>query len=417
MIENKFISLFVTFLWLTGGFGVLLSLLYMGQYRRRNWWSIGNTVSVPRTLVPLYTSLLLFCSGLALFAYTMQLAQTVWMAIGWGLLGALFAIQSVLVIVQAFEEGWDTPLATLPTEGGISSRLLSAIATIVLLSNGGLLSWWGAGQYEAGRFDTAFFWRDQRIPATPSEPTLVPVNTGEQIAQSVTAVTGESTVGNDAGPSVSENAATANSATELAAAPTVAAAEFGALAGIAPAIVTVAPPGLQVTPTAAAVTARTGLATERPDAENATTPSAAVLGDTALLTATVAPTVSVPISDSTQTVAITDTTAIDDKSNESINSESIDNESIETTQAEVAATATPQPLRVRSALGANVRRAPSLNGQIILTLANNRAAVAIGRNTAGDWLQIRLPDGTTGWISAALTSLSSSTAGLPVIEP
>ncbi|MCB0189289.1 MAG: hypothetical protein KDE31_33695, partial [Caldilineaceae bacterium] len=129
MLQNKFVLLAITALWLTGGLGALLSLLYMAQYRRRHWWNLGSTVSVPRTLTPLYGALILFCSGLALHISATQIAIALWVALLWGSMALLFALQAVLVLAQAWEEDWDTPLvAEYDESSGLSSGAVSALA-------------------------------------------------------------------------------------------------------------------------------------------------------------------------------------------------------------------------------------------------------------------------------------------------
>ncbi|MEZ4617169.1 MAG: hypothetical protein R2867_16900 [Caldilineaceae bacterium] len=173
-MEAKFVNLIITTLWLSGGFGVLLSLLYMGQYRRRNWWSIGNTVSVPRTLLPLYGALLLFCSGLALQAYLAQANVALWVAGGWALMALLFAMQGIGVALKPRRRA-GTPLVAQPSANGLPSGALSALALFFLLVNGGLVGWRALAQYEDGAFDRAFFWRDERAAVTSdavAQPTV-----------------------------------------------------------------------------------------------------------------------------------------------------------------------------------------------------------------------------------------------------
>lgn len=67
--------------------------------------------------------------------------------------------------------------------------------------------------------------------------------------------------------------------------------------------------------------------------------------------------------------------------------------------------------------GLNVRAGPGLDHPIIAAVAPGQALAVIGRNAAGDWLQIRLADGEAiGWVAAAFVAVSGDAAGLPVSE-
>lgn len=396
MLQNKFVYLLITFIWLTGGFGVLLSLLYMGQYRRRNWWSIGNTVSVPRTMTPLYGSLLLFCSGLALQSLIQGFSQATWLAIGWTILAMLFAVQGASVVIQALDNGWDTPLVAEPEGNGLSSGVISTIATVFLITNGGLIGWWAVVQYEAGALDTAFFWRDERVPVATTTPTLQPFGSSEQIAQ-----TRSNAIQQEINTKADAQMMPTMLATEsVVAQPTTSAEQLGNLANLPPAVVTVAAPMIQITPTPLVLSARSALAVADNDKRGGTDPattvrSTVVVSEPVALREAFVVSATFPLS---ATDTLTDTTAFT------------------STVAEVSNSFVPLPLTVRSTLGANLRRAPSTRAAIIETLANNRTAEALGRSADGEWLQLRLVDGTTGWLFAQLTSLAGSIDALPVIE-
>lgn len=58
---------------------------------------------------------------------------------------------------------------------------------------------------------------------------------------------------------------------------------------------------------------------------------------------------------------------------------------------------------------ANVRGTPDPNGQVVTTAPVNTRVDLLGRNYNGSWAQIRMPDGTTGWMAAG-----TLTASVPV---
>jgi N-acetylmuramoyl-L-alanine amidase len=62
----------------------------------------------------------------------------------------------------------------------------------------------------------------------------------------------------------------------------------------------------------------------------------------------------------------------------------------------------------------NVRNGPGLNFTILDTLPLSRTVVLEGRNAAGSWLQVRLPDGRLGWVSGAFMNANLDVANLPV---
>jgi uncharacterized protein YraI len=57
----------------------------------------------------------------------------------------------------------------------------------------------------------------------------------------------------------------------------------------------------------------------------------------------------------------------------------------------------------------NVRSGPSTNDSVVGALAAGTTAAANGRNAAGDWLRVRIPDGGLGWVFAELVSGDAST--------
>ena len=158
MFANKFFLLFVNFLWLGGLLGVLFALLYMAQYRRRQFWSHGYMPQSPRTLAPLYGALVLFVSGLALYSYARigVIGQLVGLSLTgiWTLLALFFGYHWVELLLDGVQEGWDTPVADADEPAGGSGLTLGAALVMTLLvANIGLLSWWGAGHVRAGTLD------------------------------------------------------------------------------------------------------------------------------------------------------------------------------------------------------------------------------------------------------------------------
>ncbi|MBE2271744.1 MAG: SH3 domain-containing protein [Anaerolinea sp.] len=63
-------------------------------------------------------------------------------------------------------------------------------------------------------------------------------------------------------------------------------------------------------------------------------------------------------------------------------------------------------------LTANVRTAPDPNGQIVATAPLGTAVTLLGRNYNATWVQIRLPNGTTGWVEAIAVSGTVPVRGL-----
>ncbi|NWG15361.1 MAG: SH3 domain-containing protein [Chloroflexi bacterium] len=74
-------------------------------------------------------------------------------------------------------------------------------------------------------------------------------------------------------------------------------------------------------------------------------------------------------------------------------------------------------ITARTSAAVNVRSGPSSAADRIGRLAYQAEVRVQGRNAAGDWVRAALPDGGTGWISAAYLSLTvDQVAGLPVVE-
>lgn len=64
---------------------------------------------------------------------------------------------------------------------------------------------------------------------------------------------------------------------------------------------------------------------------------------------------------------------------------------------------------------ANVRSAPSTNANVVVGLRNGRLLRAIGRNSAGDWVQVENAR-YTGWISRLVFNANGDVMTLPVVE-
>ena len=87
----------------------------------------------------------------------------------------------------------------------------------------------------------------------------------------------------------------------------------------------------------------------------------------------------------------------------------------------VAPTATPgaAPAVVTIIQRANLRRGPGTEFDLVATLSTNETASVIGRNAAGDWLQVENAAGLDGkaWLLASLVTISVPIDQLPVVNP
>ncbi|MCO6444290.1 MAG: serine hydrolase [Anaerolineae bacterium] len=61
-------------------------------------------------------------------------------------------------------------------------------------------------------------------------------------------------------------------------------------------------------------------------------------------------------------------------------------------------TATPQTGRVTAGRGLNVRSLPSSGGEYITAISRGQQVAILRVSTDGEWANIQLPDGTTGWV-------------------
>jgi uncharacterized protein YraI len=62
----------------------------------------------------------------------------------------------------------------------------------------------------------------------------------------------------------------------------------------------------------------------------------------------------------------------------------------------------------------NLRQGPGANFSILRTLARGQSMTLQGRNADARWVQVVLPDGLVGWVSARYLSMSISAASLPL---
>jgi uncharacterized protein YraI len=87
----------------------------------------------------------------------------------------------------------------------------------------------------------------------------------------------------------------------------------------------------------------------------------------------------------------------------------------DTPTAEPLPTATPEakPLAQAASI-ANLRDGPGINYNLAGSLQPAETAEVLAKNATGDWWQVRLANGSTGWVFAALVSVSGSTDAVAV---
>lgn len=73
-------------------------------------------------------------------------------------------------------------------------------------------------------------------------------------------------------------------------------------------------------------------------------------------------------------------------------------------------------LTVSDTTGVNARSTPGTDGAVILVVPNGAVLPIVGRNAAGDWLQVRLPDGQDGWMFGKAVIASPDATSAPAIE-
>ncbi len=87
-----------------------------------------------------------------------------------------------------------------------------------------------------------------------------------------------------------------------------------------------------------------------------------------------------------------------------------------TPTATATATATPKPEVVVQSQKLNVRAGPSILHPRIAQISQGESFEVVGKNPEGTWWQIRLPDGTIGWVYAKLVSPQGSIETVQVAE-
>ncbi|MBE0688777.1 MAG: SH3 domain-containing protein, partial [Anaerolineae bacterium] len=65
---------------------------------------------------------------------------------------------------------------------------------------------------------------------------------------------------------------------------------------------------------------------------------------------------------------------------------------------------------VISANGANLRGGPGTDFRVVAGMARNSQVTVLGYNDTGDWVNVRLEDGTEGWVSSGLIVIVEETA-------
>jgi hypothetical protein len=87
-----------------------------------------------------------------------------------------------------------------------------------------------------------------------------------------------------------------------------------------------------------------------------------------------------------------------------------------TTSTDLTPTPAAPPAIVTVIQRANLRRGPGTQFELVATLNANETAVAIGRNSAGDWVQVENPAGPDGkaWLLSSLVTISIPIEQLPV---
>jgi hypothetical protein len=71
---------------------------------------------------------------------------------------------------------------------------------------------------------------------------------------------------------------------------------------------------------------------------------------------------------------------------------------------------------VQNAKGANVRRGPSLQAEIMTVIADGIVVPVEGRTGDNQWFFIRLPNGQTGWISVIVAMPNQGVHNSPILE-
>jgi hypothetical protein len=186
MLDDKFVMLVITLIWMSGLFATVLTLASMYQERRKQRHNAGYTWNTPRNLAPLYCSLAIFCVGLALYSFAAQRPISLWMTIIWALLALFFAFRMFGVLFADVRQSRKTALVPQQTDvdpvdigrqGGRMPIWTSVVLTLLLVSVA-VLAWWGSVQINAGErgLPVAELPLGEATPAhaTPVMPVLTP---------------------------------------------------------------------------------------------------------------------------------------------------------------------------------------------------------------------------------------------------
>jgi uncharacterized protein YgiM (DUF1202 family) len=73
-------------------------------------------------------------------------------------------------------------------------------------------------------------------------------------------------------------------------------------------------------------------------------------------------------------------------------------------------------LTVSDTTGVNARADASIAGAVLLVVPNGAVLPVLGRNAAGDWLQVQLPDGQRAWMFSEAVIASPDAASAPVVD-
>ncbi|MCC6457167.1 MAG: SH3 domain-containing protein [Caldilineaceae bacterium] len=209
MLDNKFVALLITLIWMSGLFAIVLTLAYMLQERRKRRRDHRYAWNAARMLAPLYSSLAIFCVGVALHAYAAQQPVSLWVAIVWGMLALFFMLRLAGVAASGIRDGWQSawngrqfgldPVASGRKGSGFS--LWSGLSVLLLLVNVALLGWWGNAQISAGALGLPIANRadGENMPAAAPtiSPTIPPVETVAVAMSTAEIVVSPSPAGSD----------------------------------------------------------------------------------------------------------------------------------------------------------------------------------------------------------------------------
>lgn len=78
------------------------------------------------------------------------------------------------------------------------------------------------------------------------------------------------------------------------------------------------------------------------------------------------------------------------------------------------ATATPAPAAIAVA-DVNIRGGPGLDYDVVFTLTSGDKAPITGTDSTGQWWQVELEDGATGWVLGQLVSTEGAVEGVPIV--